>query len=215
MSHRLFVALRPPAHVREALLSVMSGIEGARWQTDNQLHLTLAFLGEVDRHGLEAAEQALATIVAPPLDLTLAQFGTFDTARPGRIGTLWIGVEPDDPVAALAQSARTALRRAGLTPDARKFTPHITLARFGSSGATRERLRPFLTHTPAPRASWQATDFHLVESTLGREGAHYTPVAAYSLALPGRMAGSAISPCRTAKREGSIDQLDPDQDEAG
>ena len=194
MSHRLFVALRPPAHVREALLSVMSGIEGARWQTDNQLHLTLAFLGEVDRHGLEAAVQALATIVTPPTDLALAQFGTFDTSRPGRIGTLWIGVEEirdpaanrrpardAGPLSALAQSIRTSLRRANLTPDARNFTPHITLARFGSAGATREMLRPFLTHTPTPRARWQATDFHLVESTLGGEGAHYTPVASYAL----------------------------------
>jgi 2'-5' RNA ligase len=159
----------------------MAGVEGARWQSDNQLHLTLAFLGEVDRHGLEAATEALATVTAPPLGLALAEFGTFDTSRPGRIGTLWIGVEPPDAVSALAQSIRSALRRAGLAPEARKFAPHITLARFGAAGATRERLRPFLTHTPTPRARWQATDFHLVESTLGREGAHYTPLAGYAL----------------------------------
>ncbi len=182
MTHRLFVALRPPAPVRDALLAPMSGIEGARWQTDNQLHLTLAFIGEVDRHGLDAATEALATLIAPPLDLKLGQFGTFDAERPGRTGTLWIGVEPADALATLAQSIRTALRRAGLPTDPRKFTPHITLARFGSAGASSERLRPWLTHTPATRASWQATDFHLVESTLGREGAHYSPVASYPLA---------------------------------
>jgi 2'-5' RNA ligase len=181
VTHRLFVALRPPPQVRNALASVMAGIEGARWQTDNQLHLTLAFLGEVDRHGLEAASEALATIIAPPLDLALGQFGTFDTNRPDRTGTLWIGVEPLDGLAALARSIRTALRRAGLAPDARNFTPHITLARFGPAGAPREALRPFLTHTPAPRAHWRAENFHLVESTLGREGAHYTPVAGYEL----------------------------------
>jgi 2'-5' RNA ligase len=160
----------------------MAGIEGARWQTDNQLHLTLAFLGETDRHGLDAATDALATIIAPPIDLALTEFGTFDTSRPGRIGTLWISVDPADALSALAQSVRTALRRAGLPPDARKFTPHITLARFGSAGATREALRPFLAHTPTPRAHWRTAEFHLVESTLGREGAHYTPVATYPLA---------------------------------
>lgn len=182
MTHRLFVALRPPPPVRDALAAVMSGVEGARWQTDNQLHLTLGFLGETDRHGLDAATQALATIIAPPLALRLGRFGTFDTNRPDRTGTLWIGVEPADILATLAQSIRTALRRADLPPDPRRFTPHITLARFGPSGAPREALRPFLTHTPAPRAHWQAADFHLVESTLGREGAHYTPVASYALA---------------------------------
>ncbi len=195
MAHRLFVALRPPRPVREALLAVMSGIEGARWQTDNQIHHTLAFLGETDRHGLEAATDALATIVAPPLDLALGQFGTFDTSRPGRIGTLWIGItqtrcpgpacprERGGPalLSGLARSTRSALRRAGFAPDPRKFTPHITLARFGNSGATREALRPFLTHAPTPCAHWQASEFHLVQSTLGREGAHYTPVAAFPL----------------------------------
>jgi 2'-5' RNA ligase len=181
VTHRLFVALRPPPDVREPLLAVMSGIEGARWQTDNQLHLTLAFLGEVDRHGLDAATDALATLDAPPLDLGLGQFGTFDTERPGRTAALWIGVEPADPLAALARSTRTALRRAGLLPDPRKFTPHITLARFGSAGASSERLRPWLTHAPTPRASWLAAAFHLVESTLGSEGAHYNPIASYPL----------------------------------
>jgi 2'-5' RNA ligase len=181
VTHRLFVALRPPPQVRDALSALMSGIEGARWQTDNQLHLTLAFLGEVDRHGLEAATDALATLIAPPLHLSLAQFGTFDTGRPDRTGTLWIGVGPIDALAILAQQTRTALRRANLTPDPRKFTPHITLARFGSAGAPREALRPWLTQMLAPRANWQATDFHLVESTLGREGAHYGPVASYPL----------------------------------
>jgi len=188
VTHRLFVALRPPPDVRQALAAIQSGIEGARWQTDNQLHLTLAFLGETDRHGLEAATEALSTIATPPLDLALGEFGTFDTSRPGRIGTLWIGVDQisrpgldPGPLSELARSTRTALRRAGLPPEPRKFTPHITLARFGSAGATREALRPFLTHTQAPRANWQATEFHLVESTLGREGAHYTPLASYTL----------------------------------
>lgn len=204
MSHRLFVALRPPPEVRRALAAIQSGIEGARWQTENQLHLTLAFLGEVDRHGLDAAEQALATIVAPPLDLTLTQFGTFDTPRPGRIGTLWLGVEETrrpghvpGPLSDLARAIRTALRRAGLAPEARSFRPHITLARFGASGAPRERLRPFLTHTPAPRARWQATGFHLVESTLGREGAHYAPVASYALGGTGHAhAHNSVTPAR-------------------
>ena len=46
---RLFVAIRPPRAVREVLLDAMGGIEGARWQDEDQLHLTLAFVGEVDR----------------------------------------------------------------------------------------------------------------------------------------------------------------------
>ncbi|WP_420145100.1 2'-5' RNA ligase family protein, partial [Sphingobium sp.] len=44
--HRLFVAIRPPADQRANLLSLMGGVEGARWQSDDQLHITLRFIGE-------------------------------------------------------------------------------------------------------------------------------------------------------------------------
>ena len=183
--HRLFVALRPPPEIRETLTGLMGGIEGARWQNDNQLHITLAFIGEVDRHRAEAIVEALDMIRQPPLHLKLGQFGAFDADRPGRTGTLWVGVTSDGPLASLAAAVRSALRRAGASPDQRKFSPHITLARFGAAGVARERLRPWLTETaasaPGLNASWQATEFHLVESTLGREGAHHTPVASYVL----------------------------------
>src|SRR3546814_10503522 len=60
--HRLFVAIRPPAAIRKALLSIMGGVEGARWQSDDQLHLTLRFIGEVDRHRADDIAAALATV---------------------------------------------------------------------------------------------------------------------------------------------------------
>jgi 2'-5' RNA ligase len=45
MSHRLFIGIRPPIPVREALIDTMEALEGARWQDDDQLHLTLRFIG--------------------------------------------------------------------------------------------------------------------------------------------------------------------------
>lgn len=178
---RLFVALRPPPDVRAALAALAGGIEGARWQSDNQLHLTLAFIGEVDRPQAEAAAQALATLVAPPLDLSLGQFGSFDAGREDRTATLWIGVEPADGLAHLAATIRSALRRAGVPSETRRFVPHITLARFSRAGAPRDALRPWLSTQFAPRAGWQADRFHLVESRLGHSGPHYAPVASYAL----------------------------------
>lgn len=181
MSHRLFIALRPPPKVREALLPLMSGVEGARWLNDNQLHLTLAFLGEVDRHGVDAAVQAMETVHAPELDLNLGQLGSFDATGPGKTSALWIGVEPADPLIELATSFRTACRRAGLAPDARKFIPHITLARFGSAGAGREDIRPWLETAALPAIKWRNSAFHLVESHLGQSGPHYDPIATFEL----------------------------------
>ena len=67
--HRLFVALRPPPAIRARLLAAMGGVPGARWQDDDQLHLTLRFIGEVDRPVAEDIAAALGTIHAPPLDI--------------------------------------------------------------------------------------------------------------------------------------------------
>ena len=74
--HRLFVALRPPVPVRDHLLDLMHGVEGARWQSDDQLHLTLRFIGEVDRH--QASDIAAASPPASPSR----------TGRPGRISVI-------------------------------------------------------------------------------------------------------------------------------
>lgn len=186
--NRIFVALRPPPDIRAALTALMSGVEGARWQTDNQLHLTLAFIGEVDRHGLEAAAQALSTIRRPPLVLQLGPPGSFEAQRADRTSTLWVSVTEEsrrglgpDPLTALAQAIRTALQRAGLPTETRRFVPHITLARFGQSGAPREALRPWLSTVRIPPLRWQAETFHLVESRMGTGGSHYEPLASYQL----------------------------------
>ena len=63
--HRLFVSLRPPRPMREALLDAMGCVEGARWQNDDQFRLTLAFIGEVDRHVAEDAAAALGSMSHP------------------------------------------------------------------------------------------------------------------------------------------------------
>ena len=63
---RLFVAIRPPAPVRDALLDAMDERPGVRWQDEDQLHLTLAFLGEVDPRVEQDLVDSLAAIRLPP-----------------------------------------------------------------------------------------------------------------------------------------------------
>ena len=61
-SHRLFVALRPPRPIRDLLRAAMHGISAARWQDDDQLHLTIRFLDDLDRHQAEDAAAALGRV---------------------------------------------------------------------------------------------------------------------------------------------------------
>jgi 2'-5' RNA ligase len=180
--HRLFVALAPPAGVARLLTGLMGGVEGARWQTEAQLHATLLFIGEVDRHQANAIAERLAALRAAPLAVRLGAFGAFDSPRTGRLTALWIGLEPQDGLTALARKVGRCLLEAGVPPETRRFTPHITLARFPARGAPAHALDRFLAHTPPPAAAWRADALILYESCLGQGGAHYRPVLAVPLA---------------------------------
>lgn len=175
--HRLFVALRPPREVRSTLLELMGGVQGARWQDDDQLHLTLRFIGEVDARMAEDAAAALAAIHAPPLDLRLNGVGQFETR--GRPNAFWAGVAPRDPLAALHRKVDAALCRAGLEPERRAYLPHITIARLpGSAGQTDRFLAE---HAALTSPSFHIAHMTLYESTLGHGGAIYEPVERYAL----------------------------------
>jgi 2'-5' RNA ligase len=175
--HRLFVALRPPPPVREALRAVMHGVPGARWQDDEQLHCTLRFLGEVDRHTAEDIAAALGQLSHPAIDAQLDMPGWFD--RAGRIEALWIGVGPRDPLRALHDKIGRLLRRAGVAADERAYLPHITIARFARSTApTAEMVARIVPPIAAP---FRFTDVRLYESVLGSTGAAYQTVARYPL----------------------------------
>lgn len=174
--HRLFVAIEPPTPIRDTLLACMGGVAGARWQRDDQLHLTLRFIGEVDRHAAGDVAAALGGVHHPQFDLVLGAPGVFD--RRGRIDSLWIGVTPYPPVAALHHKVDAALRRAGVPPDTRAYRPHITIARFGREQAGAAGFVPLV---PLAGAEFRVDRFALYESTLGHDGADYRIVERYPL----------------------------------
>ena len=177
--HRLFVAIRPPKPVRAQLLELMGGVAGARWQSDEQLHLTLRFIGEVDARVADDIDIALRSVRHPPFELALAGLGAFD--RRGQPTALWAGVAPHEPLKALHRKIDQALARAGIEPERRAFHPHITLARFGRGGGA-PPLQPLLESAGGvSSAPFAVEDFRLYESTLTPAGAVYTAAARYLL----------------------------------
>ena len=66
---RLFIGLRPPREVRAALLGAAGGVEGARWQDDGQLHLTLRFVGDVPAPEGDDLAAELGRVRATPFPL--------------------------------------------------------------------------------------------------------------------------------------------------
>jgi len=175
--HRLFIALRPPPSMREALSAARGDIPGARWQGDDQLHLTLRFIGEVDRHVGEDIAAALGAVSHPDVTLKLDGIGCFD--RRGRIDTIWAGVTPHDPIRSLHGAVTRALQRVGIAPEERAFVPHITLARF-SRGREPPAELPIQRLWPAPVEA-RFDHFLLYESELGSAGPTYSVVERYRL----------------------------------
>lgn len=173
--HRLFVGLRPPPPIRRQLLDMMGGVPGARWQDDAQLHITLRFIGEIERHQAEDVALALGQLRCPAPQVALSGVGQFDTR--GRPNAVWAGVRPHEALAALHRKVDQALVRIGLLPERRAYLPHITLARLGAGAGTTDRF--LADHAGLASASFGFPHFLLYESHLGHQGAGYDIVERY------------------------------------
>jgi RNA 2',3'-cyclic 3'-phosphodiesterase len=175
--HRLFVAIRPPAAIREQLLDLMEGVRDARWQDEDQLHLTLRFIGEVERHTADDLHATLGAVHHPRFALSLSGIGSFE--RRGRAVTLWAGIVPHEPLMELHKKVDLACRRAGLEPDRRAYSPHISLARLGPSAGPIDALLAQSGGLASP--AFAVDSFNLYESELTPDGAIYTVVERYQL----------------------------------
>ena len=156
----------------------MSGADGVRWQDDEQLHITLRYIGEVERPVAEDVAAMLGQVRGAPFDLAIQGVGLFDRGS-RRPTALWAGVRPHDAILNLHRKVDRALVRAGLEPERRAYLPHITLARIGGGGAV---VEPWLAcHAGLSSAAFAVSHFLLFESHLGREGARYEAMARYPL----------------------------------
>ena len=175
MTHRLFFGIRPPPTLRDALIDTMDGIEGARWQDDDQLHLTLRYVGEVSTPmANDLADGALAIRFAP-FDLSIAGCGVFE--RKGHAHTLYAGVQGGAGLERLVRRFERICQSCGLLPETRKFHPHITLARLNRSCGP---LSSFLArHAAIALGPWQVSEYILYRSHLRKHGSFYEPIVTY------------------------------------
>jgi 2'-5' RNA ligase len=176
---RLFVGLELPPQVRAAMAGLQYGLPGARWITADNLHVTLRFIGEVE-HGLaEDIDSALSAVHAAGFTLAIAGVGTFGNGS--KVRALWAGIEAQPALMHLQDKIESALVRTGLPPEARKFKPHVSLARF------KTRPGPGLNEYLSGHALFRAgpvevEDFVLFRSHLSKSGSIYEPLRVYPLA---------------------------------
>ena len=177
---RLFVGLEIPDNIREALSDVRGGVEGAHWQRDDQLHLTLAFIGDVPKKVMHEIEGELSRIHVAPFEFALRGVGLF--GKPKQPKTLWAGVEDRKPLGHLHEKIVNALDRVDVEVERRKYKPHVTLARFRRGAQARVGdwlLNSEMLHTPAETVQ----HFTLFSSQLTHEGSYYTVESRFGRAL--------------------------------
>lgn len=175
---RLFVGIDLPWGLREKLVGLCRGLPGARFVPEENLHLTLRFIGEVAPNQAEDIDGALAALRGRKFSLSLAGVGTH--ARNGREVALYAGVERSPALEHLQAKVETALQRAGLPPERRRFVPHVTLARLEL--AAEPKLVAYLQSNNLFRAGpAEIGELTLFSSQLGKEAAVYTAEVSYPL----------------------------------
>lgn len=170
---RLFVAVWPPAEVQDLIAGIeRPPVDGLRWTTADQWHVTLRFLGDCDE---ARARSAFARITAAAASAAMGPV----TGRFGR-RILHVPVAGLDRVAA-ATAAATG--HVGVPAGERDFDGHLTLARVRDT-----RRRPPVDLAPLTgwplAATWPVTEIALVRSVLGPGGARYDTLATRPLGLP-------------------------------
>jgi len=174
---RLFFALVPPPEIRQQLLLSMGGVQLARWQSDDQLHLTVRYVGGVDGPQADLLITEINRLEFSAIDAQLDGAGHF--MRRDYVEQLWIGVSPREPLLALHKHIDRICIRAGLEPESRKFVPHITVARLPRSAGP---VTDFLSHNGnLTSAKFSFDRLVLMESHLRDAGSQYVSLAEWNM----------------------------------
>jgi 2'-5' RNA ligase len=193
---RIFLALDIDDAIRASLELFLDGIRGfapeARWVRPESMHVTLKFIGEKPSDAVDEIKQALAAVRAMAIEISFCAYGFFPTQKAPRV--FWVGIGAGPELAALAKSVDEATAALGVPREEHEFSPHLTLARRGGSGAphwhkgdranpTFQRLQEKLSAMPELEfGTMTAREFFLYQSQPMRGGARYTKIARFGLA---------------------------------
>ena len=162
---RLFIAILLENNVKEALTAMQTQLRarrvGGNYTKIENLHLTLAFIGEYGDP--ERVLDVMRSVRFAPIPIALEGFGCFGDLY-------WCGLARQDALEAYVRRLRRALAEADIPFDRKRFTPHITLLRKASVDAI-----PGIT---VPGAAMTAERVSLMRSERGKGGMLYTELSA-------------------------------------
>lgn len=166
---KLFIAIRlPPEYCRalEKLRKALSQeLHGIRWAEDEQYHITLKFLGDIENREIPTACEFMARAceVQPGFSVRVSGLGTFPRNKPPRV--LWAGItEGQESLAAMHKSLDATFPELGIAPEGRAYSPHLTLGRVSKAADPDAIARILETHADRIDVRFEAHEVLLFES---------------------------------------------------
>lgn len=180
---RLFIALSLPDVACDTLERLQSDLPPCRLVGPEQMHLTLAFLGDAKAALADALADDLALLRPASVRVTLGAPDLFGAAASPALG---LTAEGQEPLAALHRQVAALVRAAGADLPRRRFRPHVTLARLPKRRAPAPYVAALLAALPSPPrlGPYGCTALGLYQSTLTPDGARHEPLALVPLPSP-------------------------------
>jgi len=174
---RLFTGLELPESVASQVALARGGLFGARWLEREDYHITLRFVGDVDARTARDIAETLGEIRRPAAPVRFEGLSWFGGDKPRAIVAR---VKADPALMDLQAEQERRLRRIGVAPETRKFTPHVTLARLRGVGP--HSVADYLASRGALAVeTFVAGRFVLYSARDGSGGGPYVVEAAYPL----------------------------------
>ena len=175
---RLFTGLDLPSDVAFQLELLKGGIPGARWIDTDAFHITLRYAGDISDTDAFELDQALAAVEFEPFELQLNGVGFFGGSKPR---SLHAGIKENVHLARLQATHERVCQMIGLPAEGRRYTPHVTLARFKSASSA--DVAEFVSqHNLFASRPFLVRQFVLFSARPGRGGGPYVHEQTYDLA---------------------------------
>ena len=174
---RLFTALEIPPDVRSAISAERGGLPGARWIDPENYHMTLRFIGDVDDALARDIASVLGQVRRSGFEMRFNGLSSFGGRKPRAVVA---SAMPSQSVMELQAEHERLMQRVGLEPEGRKYTPHVTLARF--KNPEESKVAAFMQqHNLFSSEEFEIDEFILYQSHQTKNGSVYEAVREYPL----------------------------------
>ena len=175
---RCFIAIEIPETIKKSIADIIDTLKKSgsdiKWVPNENIHITLQFLGETEESLIPDIKEALYKILAPysPFYIKIAGVGCFPSEKRPRV--IWVGLEESQALRNLYKDIATEMVKFGYQKEERGFTPHVTIGRVKSNRNMGELLRRLEEFKVADFPGFEVQNIRLMKSELKPSGAkHY------------------------------------------